>query len=252
MVAEAIDEVVADLSEIVEWARSNESRVGFFAAMYRTVTRSIQDAIRAGEFDDAERMTRLDVVFARRYIDAFADFRSGVEPTRSWQVAFNGAGHWRPIIIQQLLTGMNAHINLDLGIAGATVAPVPELAALEDDFNVINAVLGRMVDGFVDDVAAVSPWISVLDRIGGRADDAVIKFSIDVARSQAWQLAVDLAPLPHSEWQAHIDDRDRWTASFGERLLHPGWLSTGLLVIRLRESDDVKRVMDALAGASLV
>ncbi len=103
---------------------------------------------------------------------------AGKPPTDSWQVAFDGASSWRPIIIQHLITGMNAHINLDLGIAAAIVAPGAELAALEGDFKTINAVLSRLVDGFTADVAEVSPWIGLLDRIGGRADNALINFSI--------------------------------------------------------------------------
>ncbi|GMQ85995.1 MAG: DUF5995 family protein [Acidimicrobiia bacterium] len=249
MPAKSIDEIVLELTEIVDWARNNKSRIGYFAAMYRKVTVAVQQAIETGEFEDAERMTRLDVVFAQRYIDATADFMSGKAPTASWQVAFDGAGRWRPIIIQHLLTGMSAHINLDLGIAAATVAPGAELAALEADFNTINTVLGRLVDGFTADIAEVSPWIRLLDRIGGRADDALINFSIGVARIEAWDLAGQLAPLSHPEWETVITARDEWTAGFGDLLLHPGWVFTGgLLAIRIRESNDIVRVIDVLSN----
>ena len=51
------------------------------------------------------------------------------------------------------MIGMNAHINLDLGIAAATVAPTPaELEALHADFNRINDVLARLVR-IVEDAA---------------------------------------------------------------------------------------------------
>jgi len=247
--AKPIGEIVLDLTEIVERARASKSRIGYFAAMYRKVTLAIKEAIDAGEFEDSERMSRLDVVFAQRYIDASAEFTAGKEPTDSWQVAFDGAGRWRPIIIQHLLTGMNAHINLDLGIAAATVAPGAELAALEGDFNTINAVLGRLVAGFTADIAEVSPWIGLLDRMGGRADDALVNFSIGVARVEAWDLAVQLAPLPEPEWETVVAARDEWTAGFGEFLLHPGWIfSSGLWAIRIRESSNIVRVIDVLSN----
>lgn len=247
--AKSIGEIVVDLTEIVERARTNKSRIGYFAAMYRKVTLAIKEAIDAGEFEDAERMSRLDVVFAQRYIDASAEFAAGKPPTDSWQVAFDGASRRRPLIIQHLLIGMNAHINLDLGIAAATVAPGAELAALQGDFNTINSVLGRLVEGFTADVAEVSPWIGLLDRIGGRADDALINFSIGVARIEAWDLAVQLAPLSDPEWETVVAARDRWTAGFGEFLWHPGWiLSSGLWAIRIRESNDIVRVIDVLSN----
>ena len=247
--AKSIDEVVVDLTEIVERAREDKSRVGYFAAMYRKVTVAIKEAIDAGEFEDAERMSRLDVVFAQRYVDASAEFMAGKAPTASWQVAFDGAGRWRPIIIQHLIIGMNAHMNLDLGIAAATVAPGAELATLEGDFKTINAVLSHLVDGFTADVVEVSPWIGLLDRIGGRADNVLINFSIGVARIEAWDLAGQLAPLSGPEWEPVVAARDEWTAGFGELLLHPGWLfSGGLLAIRLRESNDILRVIDVLSN----
>jgi len=249
MPAKSIDEIVVELTQTVERARANKSRIGYFAAMYRKVTLAIKEAIDAGEFKDAERMTRLDVVFAQRYVDASAEFTAGKAPTDSWQVAFDGAGRWRPIIIQHLLTGMNAHINLDLGIAAATVAPGADLAALETDFNTINAVLGRLVDGFTADIAEVSPWIGLLDRIGGHTDNTLINFSIGVARIEAWDLAKQLAPLSDQEWEKVVAARDEWTAGFGELLLHPGWVfSSGLLAIRIRESNDILRVIDVLSN----
>ena len=248
MPPKSIDDIVVDLSKIVDWARENKSRIGYFAAMYRKVTLAIKAAIEAGEFENAERMSRLDVVFAQRYIDACAEYTSGVQPTDSWQVSFGGTGRRRPIIMQHLVTGMNAHINLDLGIAAASVAPGAEFAGLERDFETINDILGRLVDGFAYDIAEVSPWIGVLDRIGGRTDNALVNFSIQVARVEAWNLGSQLAPLPKSEWKPIVAARDEWTSSFGDFLLHPGWLlSIGLYSIRIRESNDVLRVIDVLS-----
>ena len=48
-----------------------------------------------------------------------------------WSVAFHAAHRRPPIIFQHLLLGMNAHINLDLGIACAEVAPGPAIDDLE-------------------------------------------------------------------------------------------------------------------------
>ena len=106
-----------------------------------------------------------------------------------------------------------------------------------------------MVDGFVSDVAAVSPWIGLLDRFGARADDVLVEFSIIKARDGAWRLATELAPLDTSEWDSAIAARDSWTAGFGQYLLSPGWiLGVGLLFIRIRETNDVVRVTGALSG----
>jgi hypothetical protein len=245
----SIDEVIARLEGIVDRSRDDNSRAGYFAAMYCSVTKAVKQAIGDGKFEDGPRMTELDVVFANRYLEAFDRHQSGRRATSAWEASFAGAARWRPIIVQQLLTGMNAHINLDLGIAAATVAPGDALAGLHADFNMINQVLAAMTDRFVDDVASVSPWIRSLDRIGGRTEQALIKFSVDVARDEAWKLAQQLAPLPQQEWPPVIAKRDDWTAGFGRHILRPGfWLPIGLMMIRLRESNDVTRVIDLLAA----
>lgn len=49
---------------------------------------SVKEGIEKGEFEDNERMARLDVIFAKRYIDAYIKYESKVATTSSWHVAF--------------------------------------------------------------------------------------------------------------------------------------------------------------------
>ena len=97
--------------------------MGYFPALYRKVTVEVKRGIEERVFDDGPRMERLDVVFAKRYLDAFDAYMEGGAPTRAWVLAFETTGQWWPIVLQHLLLGMNAHINLDLGIAAARVSP---------------------------------------------------------------------------------------------------------------------------------
>jgi hypothetical protein len=245
-----IDAVLERLEGVIGETVRARSRAGYFAAMYRKVTFAIRKAVVAGRFDDNERMTHLDQVFAQRYLDAYGTWRRGEQPTAAWQAAFNAGRQWRPIIIQQLLVGMNAHINLDLGIAAATVAPGRELAGLRADFERINDILAGLVGGFIAAVSEVSPWIGFLDRFGGRTDQALVRFSIEIARRQAWELATQLAAVPPARWGEHIAARDAATVTLTGTILHPGpILPLGLLLIRLRESNNVPRVIEALGEA---
>ncbi|MEO1088374.1 MAG: DUF5995 family protein, partial [Acidobacteriota bacterium] len=43
---------------------------------------------------------------------------------------------------------------------------------------------------------SVSPALALLRRFGGRLGDAIIRFSLTVARQGAWRLAERLAPRP--------------------------------------------------------
>lgn len=249
MVVSDIDAVLARLDEVIDETKRDSSRAGYFAAMYHKVTFAVKEAIVAGRFADNDRVARLDCVFAERYLDAYARWRNEGRPTAAWQAAFDANERWRPTIVQQLLVGMNAHINLDLGIAAATVAPGAEIDGLRADFNMINDVLAELIDGIMEDVGRVSPWMGLLDRFGGRTDQAVVRFSIEVARRQAWALAVKLAATPGEEWDPIIAERDKVTTNLAGTILSPGpFLPIGLLVIRLRESNDIQRVIEVLAG----
>jgi hypothetical protein len=243
-----IADVIDRLTDIATWARRTDSRLGFFPALYRTVTIEVARGIEEGRFEDPERMERLDVIFARRYLDAFDAYQSGKPVPRSWRVAFDASTHWRPIIVQHLLLGMNAHINLDLGIAAATVAPGSQLAALRQDFDDINGILAGLIAAVEMEISAVSPWIHLLSTFGGRIDNELVSFNLGIARRIAWDVATAHAGLGESERQGHLEKVDLAAAAFGRAILQPPALLTtaGLLVIRGRETSTTARVIDML------
>jgi hypothetical protein len=243
---ETVEQVLEALDAVVADALQAGSRVGYFAAIYRKVTAKVADGITSGFFDDGERMHRLDVAFATRYLAALDLHQHGGTPTRSWQLAFEAAAGSRPIILQHLLAGINAHINLDLGIAAAETAPGTALPSLRRDFDRINEILAVLMSGIERDLAEISPWIGLLSRIGGRHDDEIVRFSIEVARSEAWQFATELAPLARGDWGGPIGARDARTARLAGVVLNPGLLTAGLLMIRARESNDVRRNIEVL------
>ena len=120
--------MIAEFDEVLDWAVAQRSPLGYFPAVYRGVTCTIRDQIAAGKFDDGERMTRFDVCFANRYLQAFHGWRAGQNITGAWAVSYEAASNSNLTILQHLLLGVNAHMNLDLGCAASTVAPGTELA----------------------------------------------------------------------------------------------------------------------------
>ncbi len=248
--ATSIDEVLVQLDAIIERAIAERDRLGYFAVLYRTVTASVRAGIAAGRFQDGARMERLDVVFANRYLDALDRYRRGDTLSRSWLVAFRAAAKRRPVIMQHLLLGMNAHINLDLGVAAAEVCPGDALAGLEHDFNEINQVLATLESDVEKEVCSLSPWIDRLDHVDPRAGRVIANFSIDKARACSWIVAQRLAPLAPADRETEIDRLDRDIALLATLIERPMGIMMGLnlILVRVRENGDARKVMTVLRG----
>ena len=209
--AAGYDDTIERLTAIVNDARRDGHRVGYFAAMYLAVTHTVRARGAAGRFEDAARMERFVTVFAGRYLDALDAWRAGRPCPLSWRTAFEAAGG-RPVIVQHLLLGMNAHINLDLGVTASAFASGGSMEAVRTDFDAINDVLAELVDGCQQALDEVSPWLDLIDRIGGPGDETIIHFSLVVARRQAWSVATRLAGMSGPARDAEIAAVDRATA----------------------------------------
>ncbi len=248
MPAETVDDVIHALDGIIDWAWDQRSRTGYFVALYRRVTQSVKDGISQGRFQNGPLLEKLDVAFANRYLQAFEQFRAGQQPTLSWQATFQASSHWYPLVVQQLLGGMNAHINLDLGIAAAACSPGDQITGLQTDFNEINAVLAGEVGSVEKEMAEVSPWIGLLEKFGLREETKIINFSLTKARDCAWSEAVKMAALTANNLQAAITDLDLRVQMLGRLVVSPPWwIKLQLFPIRMRENNDVRSVLDVLA-----
>jgi hypothetical protein len=245
---ETIDEVIAQLDLVIERCRREHSKLGYFAVLYRDTTDQVRRAIAAGRFEDGPRMERFDVIFADRYLEAINRFWRGEKPTQSWSAAFQAARTHPPIILQHLLLGMSAHINLDLAIAAVHTAPGDTLPELKRDFYEITHLLAEMIDGVQERIEQVSPWFRFIDRMGGRTDERVCEFAIGAARDLAWRAAEKLAVMSPEEYNREVAQHDQVVAAIGHRISSPGGLllGKGLRLIRLRERHPVHTVIEAL------
>ena len=165
-------------------------------------------------------------------------------------MAFRAVDQWRPTVLQHLLLGMNAHINLDLGIASAQVAHGDSIHDIRVDFEEMNDVLAGLIQTIQDHLNAVSPLYRFIDDVTGTVDRAVINFSIARARTEAWKLAVFLAAADPTAAQQRIAEHDRLVAALGAKILRPGPLpSTGLLAVRLTENRNPAAIIETLSSA---
>lgn len=242
------DDTLGELEDLVDRCAARGDRTGYFAAMYVAVTDTIRQRAADGHFEDAPRMERFVTGFANRYLDAENAWRSGAPCSHSWVAAFRAAGRWRPIVLQHLLLGINAHINLDLGVTASTLAEEGSIDAVRADFDAVQDVLGELVDGCQAALGTVSPWLGLADRVGGGGDETLIRFSLAAARRQAWSVAVRLSALPGAEREQAIAAVDATTVRIARVVEHPGVLASVLLLaVRVRERAKPREIMKLLA-----
>lgn len=247
MKATNIDEAIAHMEAIVQEARRTADPLGVFALVYLGVTQSVRDGIRAGIFQDGPRMERLDVIFANRYLEAHHAFRQGKPCTQSWYTSFDAAKRFDLLVLQHLLTGMNAHINLDLGIAAAEAVPAHQLPQLEADFNAINKMLAAKIDEVQDRLSNVSPLLFLLDWFGKRRDERFAEFSLVKARTGAWKAANRLSKLSEADKALKIKELDDMVSLLNNAISKPGMVFGRLVrLVKWFEVKEVGKVLDAL------
>jgi hypothetical protein len=240
-----IDEVLERMDEIVEECKMRSSRLGYFAVLYRMVTRRIKEGIDGKEFEDNARMELLDVLFAKRFFDAYDLHRNNHIPTQSWDVTFKAATERKLLIMHHLLLGINAHINLDLGIVAVETMNGKPLDTIKKDYDKINDILAEMVEGMATNISSVSPIFGLVRRLANKREELLLNFSIRVARGGAWEFAQRYHRSTDREAAIHL--RDEKIALLARKLSEPGWRMRRIIdIVGLGEFYSVQHVMKQL------
>lgn len=247
MAATNINEVIARLDSIIDAECLQNSCLAYFPILYRKVTIRIKEGILNNEFENNQRMEKLDVLFANRYIDAYDSLGANKPFTQSWKKAFEASKTEKLLIMQHLLLGINAHINLDLGIAVAqTVGDDGDLMNFENDFNKINEILGSMIADVESKIISVSPLFGLLDKFGKGREDKLVSFSINIARDGAWLFANQYHISPNKEEELRC--RDVIITTLAEKLVYQkSWILKYLVkTIYFFEKKNVSQIVAVL------
>jgi len=211
--------VLKALDEIIAECEATNSRLGYFAYVYRRTTAEIAKEIKLGHFEDNDRMEKFDVIFANLYLKAYYDYRVNQQVSQSWEFSFQNSKK-ELTIIQHILFGMNAHINLDLGIAAAETMKSKDVREIENDFNKVNDILFQIINELQERLSRVSPLMFLLDWIGKNTDEKIIDFSMRKARSQAWNSANLIWSLGEDNQKA-VDQVDELVLKLSQLIGNP-------------------------------
>jgi hypothetical protein len=243
----SIDEVIAILDNIIIETEKNNNPLGYFAVLYRKVTVKVKEGIEKNYFDNGPRMEKLDVIFAQYYIDAYFAWKQNQTVSQSWKKAFIISENKSMLVLQHLLMGMNAHINLDLGIAAAEISTRENIHLLKNDFIKINEILSAQVEEVQFGLSSIwKPLKKILSKTG-QLDNYLVDFSMEIARDGAWRFAEEMVQFKETGWLNFIGDRDFKVAEKSKIITHPGkWIQLLLWLIWLGERGSVSEKMNKL------
>lgn len=215
------------------WSAEGDRR-DVFLRCYALMTANMHAAIGRGDFADGPWVAGLLARFADYYFEALRSWE--VDPDsapRVWQSAHASTRDADAVVLQQLLLGVNAHINYDLVLTVHDVLAdewnVMTTARRErcfDDYCRVNAVIAATIDAVQDDVLAPAIAFSViLDRLMGRLDEYMISRLVSSWRDHTWDDAVRLLDEPDAGQRrtivARVEERAlRLAARIGPRFPH--------------------------------
>ena len=165
-------------------------------------------------------METFDVAFANYYLDAHHGYLNNLPISKSWKFTFDTKDE--PLtILQHIMLGINTHINLDLGLAASAVMQGEEITDMEKDFNMVNTILGNIVNEMQDRLSRVSPLLFLLDLIGKNSDEQMINFSLEKARALSWNNANLLWGLGAGHQDAAITTMDETVLQLAKIIKSP-------------------------------
>jgi hypothetical protein len=245
--ARSIAEVIDHLDQIINWSLVHQSRIGYFAVLYRSMTIAVQQGILSDAFEDGERMAQLDVIFANRYLQAWEAYTNKQPCTTAWCAAFDACENNDLIVLQHLILGINTHINLDLAIAAAELCPEDKIHALKRDFDHINNVIADLTQHVQEALTKIWFPLYFLGKISRGRETAVLNFSINTARRVSWANALALANLQNDEKANYIVTMDKGVVLLAGKITNPGFFINLILKpVKYMESRDISKIIKLL------
>jgi hypothetical protein len=126
-----LDDVVEGLGAWERRFRGSGDRRAVFLTLYGIVSAEMRQRVAAGAFADPEWVHRYAVAFANLYREALGNYEAGRTTLvpKAWRLCFDAAGRGTGLVLQDMLLGVNAHVNNDLPLALSHVSIDPDRTA---------------------------------------------------------------------------------------------------------------------------
>jgi hypothetical protein len=196
--------VLTRMNELLDaWEAAKDRRL-IFLTCYRMMTRNIIAAIEASDFEDPPWVNTLMDNFAGLYFRALETDQGEKTGSPSvWQIAFQAANNPRIPALQNLVLGVNAHINYDLVFALSDLlatewhqlTPEQRQMRYRDHCHVNDVIYSTIIPVQNQVINRFEPQLEVFEKLLGPVDEWMTELLISDWREEVWKHATRLVDV---------------------------------------------------------
>ena len=169
-----------------------------FATTYLMLTKQIFEDVKEGlvekTFLDPDYLYTEDALFANVYFRTARAYKRGDEVAKAWQIAFDTAKRDDTGAVQDMLLGINAHVQNDMPFVLAALGlRMPDGTSRKPDHDTANGALNRGYEEVVEEVRVrFDPAIGISNPAALPADDLLGLELVRAWRENVWRNAEKL------------------------------------------------------------
>jgi hypothetical protein len=204
---QSMDDIINGLTALEQAFRESEDRRGVFVTAYVLITQETKRRIEGQQFEDGAWVTRFAVSFANRYRVALVHYENNELNlvSKSWIASFDTSSQGSGLVIQDLILGINAHVNHDLPVALNDVSIDPDRELRHRDYTAVNDALTTAITPVRAQIEKLyAPGLGLFDPLLDPLENELTSFSFEKAREHAWAEGVALA---NAQNEQERDDR---------------------------------------------
>ena len=215
-----IDQEIAQMKALK--ARLGCDHRAVFDTTYLVLTQTLRDTMAADPrfFDDPDWLYYEDAEFGHLYFSTMAAYDAGQKVAPAWQIAFDTAKRGSVSAFQDMLLGINAHVQNDMPYMLAAVGlRKPDGTTHKPDHDRFNEVLRR---AFTPVIAAVSGFDSLMGVMAPSwtpIDDLAGLQLVMAWREVVWREAEQLTGAKTPRQRQLVEDAIAENAALSARLI---------------------------------
>lgn len=182
-----------------------------FATTYLELTKQYRRDLSAGmkkQLQDVRYLYREVALFANVYFESVKRFKRGQAVPEAWRIAFETARDGNVNAAQDMLLGINAHVQNDMPfVIAALGVRTKDGASRKVDHDLVNEVLDRAYDAVIAEVTArYDPFTATTNAPWNPGDDVLGLEMVKAWRERVWRNAERLVNAANDAERRAISD----------------------------------------------